>query len=97
MFEIDLSPSAFDDIAWFPRREREIILDAIEEQLSHQPYVETRNRKQLRPNRVAEWELRVGKYRVFYDVTISPRLVEVKMVGLKRGNRLLIRGQEYAL
>lgn len=97
MFEINLSPLAFDDIAWFPKRERRALLDAIVEQLSHQPDVETRNRKQLRPNRVAEWELRIGRYRVFYDVAVSQRLVEIKLVGLKQGNRLLIRGQEYVL
>lgn len=97
MFEISLSPSAFDDIAWFSKRERRVILDAIAEQLSHQPDVETRNRKRLRPNRAAEWELRINRYRVFYDVTVSQRLVEIKLVGLKQGNRLLIRGQEYVL
>ena len=97
MFEITLSPSALDDVAWFSKRERRAVLDAIEDQLSNQPDVVTRSRKRLRPNRVAEWELRSGAYRVFYDVTGTQRLVEIKMVGLKAGSKLLIRGQEYTL
>ena len=49
-------------------RERTRVLDAIEEQLSHQPLVETKHRKALRPNPIAPWELRAGYFRVFYDV-----------------------------
>lgn len=97
MYEIALTASAYDDIAWFARNERRIILDGIEAQLSYQPGVTTRNRKQLRPNLVTEWELRIGRYRVFYDIVAEDRLVEVKMVGLKERNRLHVRGQEYFL
>lgn len=32
------------------------------------PLLETRNRNPLRPNETSQWELRIGKYRVFYDV-----------------------------
>jgi len=97
MFEISFSPSALDDIAWFSKRERVIIFDAVEDQLSYQPDVTTRNRKRLRPNQVAEWELRASNYRIFYDVTVSQQLVEIKMVGWKDGARLLVRDQEYVL
>ena len=68
-----------------------------EEQLTHQSNIETRNRKKLRPNRIAEWELQIGKYRVFYDVDIEANAVEVKMIGYKEGNRLFVRGEEYTL
>ena len=44
------------------------LLDSLQEQLQHQPEQETRNRKRLRPNELAEWELRIGTFRVFYDV-----------------------------
>lgn len=63
----------------------------------HQPNAETRNRKILRPNQVAEWELRIGKYRVFYDVDTAMNTVEVKMVGYKEGNKLFVQGKEYEL
>jgi mRNA-degrading endonuclease RelE of RelBE toxin-antitoxin system len=51
----------------------------------------------LRPNQVAEWELRIGKYRIFYDVNTDRNAVEVKMVGSKEGNKLFILGKEYEL
>ena len=97
MFPIAFTSSALDDIQWYRKHEQKIIFDKIEEQLTYQPNVETRNRKQLRPNQVAEWELRIGKYRVFYDVDTDRNAVEVKMVGFKEGNKLFIRGKEYEL
>ncbi len=68
MFEIVLTPEAIDDMRSLRKLERQHIFDEIEEQLQHQPTVETRNRKRLHPNELAEWELRSGKFRVFYDV-----------------------------
>jgi len=48
--------------------ERSRLLDAIREKLTHEPFVETRNRKPLRPNPIAPWELRVDRLRVFYEI-----------------------------
>jgi mRNA-degrading endonuclease RelE of RelBE toxin-antitoxin system len=59
--------------------------------------VETRNRKRLHPNDLAEWELRVGKFRVFYDVDETELRVKVEAVGYKRGSVLIVHGQEYEL
>ena len=50
-----------------------------------------------RPNQIAEWELRIGKYRVFYDVDAEASAIEVKMISYKEGNRLFVRGEEYKL
>lgn len=44
-----------------------------------------------------EWELRIEKYRIFYDLNHEERLVEVRVVGEKRGNRVVVRGEEYEL
>ena len=96
-FRVKFTPSALDDMTPFKKRERKVILDGIDQQLVYEPHVETRNRKRLRPNRTSEWEVRIGKYRVFYDVRRSDRIVEVKMIGEKRGNMVLVRGEEYAL
>ena len=75
--------------------ERSAVLDAIERQLLHQPLVETRNRKPLRPNPVAPWELRVGKLRVFYEVALGePAVVRILAVGKKERSILRIAGQE---
>lgn len=68
MFEIVLTPEAIDDMRSLRKFERQRIFDEIEKQLQHQPAAETRNRKRLHPNNLAEWELRIGKFRVFYDV-----------------------------
>lgn len=68
MFRIELTPEAIEDIQSFRKHERKRIIDEIEHQPKHQPVQETRNRKRLRPNELVEWELRVDKFRVFYDV-----------------------------
>jgi hypothetical protein len=74
------------------------VLDAIEEQLAHEPLVETRNRKLLRPNPLAPWELRVGNLRIFYEVAKGePDKVQILAVGEKRGNSLWIGGKEVQL
>jgi mRNA-degrading endonuclease RelE of RelBE toxin-antitoxin system len=69
---------------------------AIEEQLSHEPLVETRNRKRLRANPIAPWELRIGKSRVFYDVEESAK-VTILAIGTKEANKLYIEGKEIQL
>ncbi len=51
------------------------MVDAVEEQLAHQPTMEKRNSKPLRPNPVAHWELRVGDLRVYYDIEDEPEPV----------------------
>ena len=71
-YTIDVSTKARDHIRNLTARDRSLVLDAIEEQLTYQPSVETRNRKQLRRNELALWELRVGVLRVYYDVEESP-------------------------
>ena len=62
--------------------------------------VETRNRKPLRPNPVAPWELRVGSLRALYEVRLndltleaSADVVYVLAVGKKTRNVLPIGGE----
>jgi len=54
---------------------------------------ETRNRKRLRPNDVAEWELRVDKFRIFYNADRETLIVSIQAVGFKIGNLLFVRGE----
>jgi mRNA-degrading endonuclease RelE of RelBE toxin-antitoxin system len=63
----------------------------------HQPTQETRNRKKLRPNQIAEWELRVDKFRIFYDLDEAREVVKIEAVGYKKGSCLFIHGEEYSL
>lgn len=96
-FEIELLPDAWEHLAAFSAREQAILLDVIEEQLRHQPDQAVRNRKPLRPNNLAGWELRVGVYRIFYDIVVDESRVEIIAVGIKQRQQLLIAGKEYNL
>lgn len=78
-------------------RDRKTVLAAIEDQLQHQPNVVTRNRKRLRNNPLATWELRVQKYRVLYDVEEEAVKVLVVAIAVKDGSRFMIEGEEYPL
>ena len=97
MFELEITDSALGDLDYFKKFEQRLILDEIETQLFVEPLTQTRNRKPLRPNDLSEWELRIDKYRVFYDVDIESNTVTVKAVGWKEHNRLFIRGKEFVL
>lgn len=102
MYSIEYTEEALTDLEYFRKSERQLILDQVDGQLTYEPNVETNNRKRLRPNQVAEWELRVGKYRVFYDVTTQVntevvKIVKVEAVGFKEHNQLFIRGKEFKL
>ncbi len=97
MFRIVFTPEALEDIRHFRKRDQRRIIEGIENQLIHQPTQETRNRKKLRPNRVAEWELRVDKFRIFYDLDEAGEVVKIEAVGYKKGSRLFIHGEEYSL
>ena len=96
-FFLDFTESAWGDLAFFRKYEQNIITEEIHIQLSYEPDRETRNRKPLEPNALADWELRIGDYRVFYDIDLAETTVKIKAIGYKEHNRLYIRGQEYSL
>ena len=49
------------------------------------------------PNDLSIWEMRVGEFRVFYDVDEERQEVLIKAVGWKKHNKLFIRGKEHEL
>jgi mRNA interferase RelE/StbE len=60
--------------------------------------VETRNRKRLTANPIAPWELRVGSYRVYFQVREEPeRVVTIVAIGLKVRGKVMIGGVEVRL
>jgi mRNA-degrading endonuclease RelE of RelBE toxin-antitoxin system len=67
-YRIRFAESAEEHFAQLTARQQAIVLDAAKVQLRYEPLRETRNRKPLRPNPLAPWELRVGSLRVFYEV-----------------------------
>jgi mRNA-degrading endonuclease RelE of RelBE toxin-antitoxin system len=98
--EIVLSPEAIDHISAFTARQRRIILDEIEVQLSHEPTRVTQQRKPMRPNPLASWELRIGQFRVYYQVEQEQpdqSTVYVIAVGIKNRDRITIGGKEITL
>jgi mRNA-degrading endonuclease RelE of RelBE toxin-antitoxin system len=64
-YRIEYSPNCEHHLRVLPARDRIIVLDAVEEQLAHQPDVRTQNRKRMRPNPLAPWELSIGNLRVY--------------------------------
>jgi mRNA-degrading endonuclease RelE of RelBE toxin-antitoxin system len=97
MFEIEFTEEAIADLLWFKKAERNYIVSELETMLSVEPTTEARNRKRLRPNKLAEWEIRIGEFRVFYDVDHEHKLIKIGAVGYKKGSELFIRGMGYKL
>jgi mRNA-degrading endonuclease RelE of RelBE toxin-antitoxin system len=88
-FSIIYSPEAVDHLAALPKASQRLVLDEVERELAHDAALPTRKRKVLRPNPIAQWELRLGDLRVFYAVEEQPEpRVIVAAVGLKRHNEL---------
>jgi len=97
-YRIEYSPDAEGHLLALTARQRASVLDGVEKQLTHQPTTETRNRKPMRPNPLAPWELRLGNLRVYFDVKDKPEaVVFVRAVGTKLGNRVRIAGKEIEL
>lgn len=94
MYEIEFTVQAEQDLKWFRKNGQNEILDGIEAQLRYEPTVETRNRKRLRLGQTVEWELRVGRFRVFYNVDDEEQSVSIEAIGLKVGNKVYFQGKE---
>ncbi len=97
-YTIEYSPDTLDHLRVLTARQRATVLEAVDLQLMHEPMVETRNRKPLRPNPLAPWELRIGDLRVYYDVEDAPeRKVLVRAIGIKERSRVRIGRKEFQL
>jgi mRNA-degrading endonuclease RelE of RelBE toxin-antitoxin system len=89
VFEIRFAEGVENDLKKIRAYYRNQIVDAIEEQLAYTPETPTKNRKLLE-NLIPPWEsvppiweLRVGQYRVFYDVARTESVVYVRAVRKK--------------
>jgi mRNA-degrading endonuclease RelE of RelBE toxin-antitoxin system len=89
MYTIKFVAGVVGDLAALRLYDRRRVLDRIDTELGDAPIAETRNRKLLpglQPpwdQELPIWELRVGEYRVFYDVQEQARLVTVRAIRLK--------------
>ena len=101
MYEVKYAEDVSKDLKELTAFKRKEILDRIHEELLNEPTRETRNKKVLAdveppwPFKDPLRELRVGDYRVFYDVDSASQEVHVLAVGVKDRNRLSIGGEEY--
>ena len=89
MFSIVYVDRVANDLAAMRVFDQRRILDRIDEELSHQPTQETRHKKIISgltfpwDHEEPAWELRVGEYRVFYDVDVMAQQVTVRAVRQK--------------
>jgi mRNA-degrading endonuclease RelE of RelBE toxin-antitoxin system len=89
LFAIEFAPEALLELQRLRATDQRKLIDAVEKQLAHEPGKITRRRKQLvgisppweqvRP----VWQLRVGDFRVFYDVDAEAQLVIIRSVRRK--------------
>jgi len=97
-YQIEFAESVREHFRSLTAQQRATVLEAIERQLGDAPLVETRNRKPLRPNPLAPWELRISELRVFYDVLPGEvNIVQILAIGVKKRNRIFIAGEEVSL
>lgn len=92
-YTLEISHDAEEDLSYYRAYERKLILARAITQLGANPALETSERKLLRPNPIASWEVKLGKYRVFYAIEPADQLVVIVAVGHKEHNILYIRGK----
>jgi mRNA-degrading endonuclease RelE of RelBE toxin-antitoxin system len=93
---VTLKDSVIDDLRWFGKKDGHLLLKESEQRLSEDPLLESGNMKTLRPNPVAQRELRLfGKYRLLFNVDQEREEVTIILVGEKRGNSLIVQGEEF--
>lgn len=88
-FSIQMMGSAIRELKALRAFDQRRVSDAISQQLEHEPTVPMRNRKGLdAPPADFDyvpplWEVRVGEYRVFYDVNEAGQTVFVRAIRRK--------------
>lgn len=92
-YQIELTELAVAELKAIRIFDRQRIVNELKRQLVHQPSVPTRNRKTLKAvspgfeHVPPIWQLRVGDFRVFYDVDEGKQTVYVRAVRLKEAHQ----------
>jgi mRNA-degrading endonuclease RelE of RelBE toxin-antitoxin system len=92
-FKITITEEADRQFHSLPARDQRILEAAIQSRLEHQPTTPTKAIKRLRPNPLAEFEIRAGDLRALYNVEGDE--VVILIVGRKVGNKLIVEGEEF--
>lgn len=94
MYSIEYAEGVVDDLAILRAYDRKLVLDRLEKQLKYEPTKKTKNRKPL-PGLIPPWEhiepvweLRVGEYRIFYDVDERASLVIIRAIRYKPPHKI---------
>ena len=89
MYTLKFAREAADEIEALRPFDQRRILDALQD-LRRAPFQAARNRKQLldvEAERAPLWELRIGEYRVFYDVDEEQQHVVIVLSVRKKGRK----------
>src|SRR5919206_4860984 len=92
-YRITITEDGERQLRALPVRDRRILEAAILSRLKHQPETPTKAIKRLRPNPLAEFELRAGDLRALYNVEGDE--VVILIVGRKVGIKLRVEGEEF--
>ena len=90
-YQIVYSAEVESHLRVLTRTQQSTVIDSVDKHLADQPAAETRNRKPMRPNPIAPWELRIGNLRVYYEIREVPeKIVYILAVGIKKRNEVRI-------
>lgn len=92
-FRVSITAIAEGHLRALSVREQRLLEAAVQARLVEQPTTPTKAVKRLRPNPLAEFELRVGDLRVLYNVVDDEVILLV--IGRKTGNTLVVEGEEF--
>jgi hypothetical protein len=101
-FTLQYAPIVYDHLAAIDAKYDSLIRECIQEQLTYEPDIQTKNRKPVRQPAAfqAEWELRFGpgnRFRVFYQIDQERREARIVAVGEKVRNQFFVGGEEVSL
>lgn len=90
MFEIRLGPDAQMELSRLKAFDRKRLVDAMRRELTTSALIDKKPRKRLAPAPESQistsqpvWQLRVGEFRVFYDVDEDASVVMVQRIARK--------------
>lgn len=95
IYRVTITREARSQLKGFSARDQRIIAEGIAARLLDQPTAASHAIKALRPNPFAGFELRIGDFRVLYNVLEEDPEVIIVAMGRKVGNTLIIEGQEF--
>ena len=92
-FTITITSDAGRQLKSLTARQQRLVEASVQSRLVSKPTTESKAIKRLRPNPLAQFELRVGNLRVLYNVQETE--VVLLLVGIKSGNKLTVEGREF--